>query len=117
MTSMNLRSKMWPVMLAAAVIVVLAGSLGARLTARDGSAVSLRAPGATVPAPAVFEVADLDVPCWSCPEAKDWPLRFQTDLDLLAPIGTGSANAAEWFALFEKNAGPAPGSTSSGTRS
>ena len=37
MTSMNQRSKMWPVVLAAVVIVVLAGSLGARLIARGGS--------------------------------------------------------------------------------
>jgi len=106
MTSMNRGSKMWPVVLAAAVIVVLAGSLGARLIARDGSAVVPRAPGASVPNPAVFKVADLEVPCWTCPSNQDWPLRFQTDLDLLAPLGNGSANAAEWFVLFAKEVGP-----------
>jgi len=106
MTSMKPNSKMWPVVFAAAVIVVLAGSLGARLIARDGSVVVPNAPDAAVPAPTEFQAADLEVPCWSCPDAKNWSLRFQTDLDLLAPLGTGAANAAEWFALFEKNVGP-----------
>jgi len=106
MTSMNRGSKMWLVVLAAALIVVLAGSLGARLIARDSSAVVPRAPDASVPDPAVLEVADLEVPCWTCPSNKNWPLRFQTDLDLLAPLGNGSANAAEWFGLFAKEVGP-----------
>ena len=106
MTSMFSKSKMWPVLFAAAVIVVLAGSLGARLVTRDSSAVVLNASSATIPDPAVFEVANLEVPCWTCPANKDWPLRFQTNLDLLAPLGTGNDNAAEWFALFEKKVGP-----------
>ena len=106
MTSMNRSSKMWPVLLAAAVIVVLAGSLGARLMAREGTVVVPIAPGATVPEPAVLDVTDLEVPCWTCPYNSDWPLRFQTDLDLLAPLGTGTANAAEWFGLFAKEVGP-----------
>ncbi len=97
---------MWPVVLAAAVIVVLAGSLGARLIARDRSLVVPSAPRATVPEPPALQVTDLEVPCWTCPSNKDWPLRFQTDLDLLAPLGNGTANAAEWFALFEKKVGP-----------
>jgi len=99
-------SKMWPVVFAAAVIVVLAGTLGARLIGHDSSGAVMRAPAASVPAPAAFAVTELEVPCWSCPEARGWPLKFQTDLDLLAPLGTGSANAAEWFALFEKKVGP-----------
>jgi len=106
MNSMNRKSKMWPVLLAAAVIVVLAGSLGARLIARDSSVVVPNAPDAAVPAPTEFHVANLEVPCWTCPKSSDWPLRFQTDLDLLAPLGTGTANAAEWFALFAKDLGP-----------
>jgi len=106
MTSMNPSSKMWPVILAAAVIVVLAGSLGARLIASNSSISSPRAPRAMVPEPAAFQVAELEVPCWSCPDSVDWPIRFQTDLDLLAPLGTGTANAAEWFALFAKVGGP-----------
>jgi hypothetical protein len=47
-------------------------------------------------------VEALTVPCWSCPIAKEWPVRFRTDLDLLAPLGTGPANAAEWFKDFAK---------------
>jgi hypothetical protein len=106
MNSVNRNSKIWPVMLAASVIFVLAGSLGARLIARDGSVVVPNAPDATIPAPTALQVADLEVPCWTCPDSSDWPLRFQTDLDLLAPLGTGAANAAEWFALFAKDVGP-----------
>jgi hypothetical protein len=93
-------------MLAAAVIVILAGSLGARLIARDRSGPALKAPLAVVPTPSTFDVSELEVPCWTCPANRDWRLKFQTDLDLLAPLGTGTANAAEWFALFEKNVGP-----------
>jgi hypothetical protein len=96
---------MWPVVLAAAVIVVLAGSLGARLIASNNSHSSPRAPRATVQEPAAFQIAELEVPCWSCPGADDWPIRFQTDLDLLAPLGNGDANSAEWFALFAKVGG------------
>lgn len=106
MNSMYRGSKKWPVVLAAAVIVVLAGSLGARLIARDGSPAVPSAPDAFVPEPAVLQVTDLEVPCWTCPSSSDWPLRFQTDLDLLAPLGTGAANAAEWFGLFTKEIGP-----------
>jgi hypothetical protein len=105
MNSVNLRSKMWPVVLAAAVIVILAGSLGARLIARDSTNSSPRAPRAMVPEPITLEVADLEVPCWSCPASEKWSIEFQTDLDLLAPLGTGDANSAEWFALFAKVGG------------
>ncbi len=106
MNSMKQNSNLWPVVLAAAVIVILAGSLGARLIGRDSSVVVPIAPDARVPEPTEFQVASLEVPCWTCPYNSDWPLRFRTDLDLLAPLGTGTANAAEWFALFEKNVGP-----------
>jgi len=99
-------SKMVAVVLAAAVIVILAGSLGARLVARDGGTSRMQAPGARVPEPAVFGVADLEVPCWTCPSNSGWALRFQTDLDLLAPLGNGTANAGEWFGLFAKEVGP-----------
>ena len=27
------------------------------------------------------------MPCWSCPQARSWPITFKTDLDLLAPLG------------------------------
>ena len=106
MKLINQKSKRLPVVLAAAVIVILAGSLGARLVSRDGGSAVQAAPAAVVPAPLPFDVAELEIPCWTCPVNRDWPLRFQTNLDLLAPLGNGSANAAEWFALFEKKRGP-----------
>ncbi len=106
MTSSKNHSKFVPVLLAAIVIVVLAGSLGARLISRERSDSAHPAPGAFVPQPAVLEVATLEVPCWTCPANKSWPLRFQTDLDLLAPLGNGQGNTAEWFALFSKEIGP-----------
>lgn len=31
-----------------------------------------------------------------------WPLAFRTDLDLLAPLGTGSGNSAAFFVQFRK---------------
>ena len=105
MTSSKYASKMIPVLLAVAVVVVLAGTLGARLIPSDQPEPVPRAPEAFVPQPAAFEVAALEVPCWTCPASKDWPLRFQTDLDLLAPLGEGPGNAAEWFALFTKEIG------------
>jgi len=106
MTSSKSTSKIVLVLLAVVVIVVLAGSLGARLISQERPEPVIPAPHAYVPQPAVLEVAMLEVPCWTCPANKDWPLRFQTDLDLLAPLGTGAGNAAEWFALFTKEIGP-----------
>jgi hypothetical protein len=106
MTSSKSPSKIVLVLLAVAVIVVLAGSLGARLISQERPEPVIPAPRAFVPQPAVLEVAMLEVPCWTCPSSKDWPLRFQTDLDLLAPLGEGSGNAAEWFGLFTKEIGP-----------
>lgn len=44
----------------------------------------------------------LPIPCWSCEGARAWPIRFRTDLDLLAPLGKGGANAAVWFKDFAK---------------
>ena len=92
------------------MIIVLAGLLGVRIVdwARasgtpgpDGP----KAPAATVPAPHPIVVESLQVPCWGCAESKEWPVRFRTDLDLLAPLGTGSANAAIWFKDFAKRSG------------
>ena len=105
MKSMKVPSKFLPVLAAAAVIVVLAGSLGARLIGQQNSAPVLVAARANVPQPAVLDVTTLEVPCWTCPMNKGWPLRFQTDLDLVAPLGNGTDNAAEWFGLFTKEIG------------
>jgi hypothetical protein len=91
----------------AALVVVLAGVLGARLLGPTASAVAApAAPRARLAEPAPFDPAELEVPCWSCPSAGEWPVRFQTDLDLLAPLGDGPGNAAEFFAAFEKHRGP-----------
>ncbi|HNX49974.1 MAG TPA: hypothetical protein PLS53_12720 [Thermoanaerobaculaceae bacterium] len=101
------------VTVASGILVVLAGLLVVRLVVRDGGALQAATPPVTVeaiatPSPAVvpeprpFNARDLSIPCWSCPEAQGWPLRFRTDLDLLAPLGTGTHNAAEWYAAFSK---------------
>lgn len=109
MSTMSFGSKRAPVLVAAAAIVVLAGSLAARLVALDGSG---EAPKASVPPPAPLQWTELEAPCWSCPSAKEWKIRFQTDLDLLAPLGTGAANAGQWLAPFAKEVGSRAGEAS-----
>ena len=89
------------------ILLVLGGLLGARLVLRWWQSSRLPVPPTSrVEAPRGTAVSGLDVPCWSCPSAKEWPVRFQTDLDLIAPLGSGTGNAAEFFALFEKGRGP-----------
>jgi len=61
---------------------------------------------AHVPPPQAIDPRSLEVPCWSCPVAAEWPIRFRTDLDLVAPLGNGDGNAAAWFAQFTKEVGP-----------
>jgi hypothetical protein len=91
------------VLSAAAMVAVLACILVLQLVDRTTASERLVAPTAAVPQPqAVGTFEALEIPCWGCPEAQHWPLRFRTDLDLLAPLGTGPANAAEWFVLFRK---------------
>ena len=106
MNTHNRKSKWVPVLLAVAVVVVLAGSLGARLIGRQGTVDGPVASPAVVGLPADLVVEELEIPCWSCPSAKDWPVRFQANLDLLTPLGNGSANAATWFVDFTKDIGP-----------
>jgi hypothetical protein len=108
MSASRNRSVRIAVVAAAGLVVVLAGMLVARLLRNTGTAAyALQAPPpATVPAPLPCDLAGLSIPCWSCPSAEKWPLRFVTDLDMLAPLGTGTANAAEWFAAFAKPNGP-----------
>lgn len=102
------QSRSVQVVLAGAVIVVLAGLLAARMLGSDGSAgAAVRAPAATVPQPTAVDIASLDLPCWACPsQVKEWPVRFRTDLDLIAPLGDGPGNAAEFFVDFTKEVGP-----------
>ena len=52
------------------------------------------------PAPKPLDLDKLTIPCWSCPEANASPLGFRTDLDLLAPLGSGGRNVAEWYSAF-----------------
>jgi len=104
MTPETRSSRFVSVAAAAALVLVLGGLFAARLLARQPAAPT-PAP-ASIPAPVHLDPAALEVPCWSCPSAREWPIRFSTDLDLLAPLGTGTANAGEWFALFEKDRGP-----------
>jgi len=52
------------------------------------------------PAPKPLDLEKLTIPCWSCPEADASPLRFRTDLDLLAPLRSGGRNVAEWYSAF-----------------
>jgi hypothetical protein len=91
------------ILLAASVVAVLVGILVVQLAGRTSTSERLVAPAAMVPQPTMIHATGaLDIPCWGCPEAQKWPLRFRTDLDLLAPLGNGPANAAEWFAQFRK---------------
>ncbi len=89
--------------LALAVVCGLAATLAASVGAAAAAAVAAPVPpAATVPPPRPCDLAKLEIPCWACPEAQEWPLRFRTDLDMLAPLGTGTANAATWFAALSR---------------
>jgi hypothetical protein len=101
------------VIAAIGVVLLLAASLGVRLTAKPHDAADStlagseqQATGGLVPAPEPFRMADLSIPHWSHQNAKEWSLTFKTDLDLLAPLGTGGRNAGEWFVDFRKPDGP-----------
>lgn len=98
------RSLLIAVTAAVTVVLVLAGLLIARMTAKE--AMATPAPRAEVPSPEKVAMTEMIVPRWSSPKAGAWALRFQSDLDGLAPFGRGDGNAAEFFALFEKERGP-----------
>jgi hypothetical protein len=107
MSTHPVRFRWLQVVAAAAVILVLTGLLGVRIAdwaraSGPAPVVVPTAPPASVPAPRTVRAEALQVPCWSCPESRDWPVRFRTNLDLLAPLGTGTANAAVWFKEFAK---------------
>jgi hypothetical protein len=116
MSNRQLLSPRLGVLLAAGVIAVLGSALAVRLAFSGHGAAQAAtpppvrvvtvAPPATVPAPKALDIAALSIPCWSCPNASDWALRFRTDLDFLAPLGNGPANAGEWLAAFAKPNGP-----------
>jgi hypothetical protein len=88
------------------VVVVLLGVLVVRLAALDGDGAALEAPAVVVPEPTKIALHELIVPAWASRDAESWTVDFKTDLDLLAPLGTGSGNAADWFVAFTKPDGP-----------
>jgi hypothetical protein len=107
------------VVAAAAVLLVLAGSLAGRLAVQAGETMpqagrpfgEVEDPGAPppayVPPPRTIHIDELPTPfCWTCPGNAYHPLEFQVDLDLLAPLGDGPANAALWLRQFAKGDGP-----------
>lgn len=95
---------------AVTILFVLGGLLAARLVLRWWQTSRLIVPPhLLVESPRETQVSGLEVPCWSCPSAGDWPIEFRTDLDLIAPLGNGPGNAADFFALFEKERGPRAG--------
>ena len=90
--------------LAAAAVVLLAGSLVVRARVRPAGTPP-EAPAATVPVSTPAELGRLEVPCWSCRDASEWPVRSRVDLDLVAPLGEGSGNAAAFLRDFAKASG------------
>ncbi|NIM00167.1 MAG: hypothetical protein GTN89_04550 [Acidobacteria bacterium] len=96
-------SKRRTVLLAAALVIVLAGLLAVRATPLSRPSSTVDAAKASVPRPAPILLEELPTPyCWGCSGNKHAPLEFQIDLDLLAPLGDGDANAAVWFKDFVK---------------
>lgn len=115
MTLFRANRTMLPVLAAGAVSLLLAASLAGRVVARvvpsrppvpKASLMDPEAPPASVPSPAPLDVSDLPTPyCWTCPDSDFHPQQFQVDLDVLAPLGDGPANAAEWLRLFARGDG------------
>ena len=103
------------VLAALTVVLALASTLAWRLRASraEGAAPPApplprfagAAPRAAVRSPKPPELDALNPPCWACAEAATWPIRFRTDLDLLAPLGDGTGNAALWLKDFAKPSG------------
>ena len=101
------------VLAALAVVAVLAAALALRWRNAASSPapaalpplarLATPAPAALVPLPIHIDVPK--VPCWACPDSEKWPIRFQTDLDVLAPLGDGPANAALWLKDFARSEG------------
>jgi len=100
---------------AVTVLVALACLLVTRVIGGSDGAARAATPSrvSTIPATKPILVDQLAIPCWSCQFAEEWPLRFRTDLDLIAPLGTGGSNAAEWFAAFTQPDGARAGEAKS----
>ncbi len=103
------RSSRRKIFAALSPVVLLVVFLGIRIASRsriaEGHPLAIGA--AVVPPPKPIDLEALSFPCWACSSDSDsWPIRFRTNLDLLAPLGTGTENAAAWFADFAKPKGP-----------
>ncbi|HXV77342.1 MAG TPA: hypothetical protein VD788_13570 [Candidatus Polarisedimenticolaceae bacterium] len=107
------------VFLASSLVLVLAAALTLRLVnagpwfeSRAAEPVTPDAPrwsgdpprAGVVPEPRTASAADLGFPRWADP-GSNTAIRFQSDLDLIAPLGDGPENAALWFADFAVPAG------------
>ncbi len=99
---------------AAALAVALVGAAGAcsrapaphPATPIVPSSAPKRAPAAVVAAPRPVDPARFPLPQrWTETEEKPLPLAFSFDLDLVAPLGDGPANAALYFRDFARNDG------------
>ena len=67
------------------------------------------APAARVPVPRPVEPSQLPLPQrWTETEDRPLPLTFGIDLDLVAPLGDGPANAAVYFRDFARRTGAGP---------
>ena len=100
MTPNPSRKRVAAVITAATLVVLLAATLALRVAAQPRSTAG---PAGSVPAPRPIRLTELSAPfCWGCSWNEDAALEFQVDLDLLAPLGDGDANAAEWFADFAR---------------
>jgi hypothetical protein len=94
------------VLVAGLTLAALAGGLGLRVVARSEPAGTTAALERNVPAPRPIVPRELPTPtCWSCDWNEYRPLEFEVDLDHLAPLGTGGANAALWLAEFARPSG------------
>ncbi len=102
-------SRRLQVSIALLVVAGLAALLGLRLLAGARlpgiASRGVSAPPASVPASKTVDLSKLEIPCWGCPDSLKWPVTFRTDLDFLAPLGNGPANAGLFFKDFVKPGG------------
>ena len=105
------------VLLALAVLALLASTLVWRLSGNTAafaasspsnsspesivySSPNTAPPLGIVAEPTKVALVDLEIPCWSCSKAQEWSVSSRVNLDLIAPLGDGPGNAAEWMLPF-----------------
>ena len=84
------------------VIRVVNGDQNVLRAATSAHRSGTTAAAAPLPPRKTLDIDSLVIPCWSCPNSEASPLGFRTDLDLLAPLGLGALNAAEWYSAFTR---------------